>query len=106
MYGGNMFKSEFYLGELDNAGKIIAFTDFILQQPLPRLTAGPNMFYHVQVEDNEGELDVHVLGWYMGLAKNDPLGHHSIVSMIEQGIIDPIETANKLLDAVKRIVKH
>lgn len=106
MYGGNMLKSEFYLGEVDEAGKIIAFTDFILHQPLPRLTAGPNMFYHVQVEDTEGELDVHVLGWYMALPKNDPMGHHSIVSMIEQGILNPVETANKLFDAVKRIKKH
>jgi hypothetical protein len=105
MYALNLMESEFWLGELNTEGQITGFTNFILGQPLPRLLKGDNMFYYVQVQDDNGELDVHVVQWYMALSKTDPLKHHSIASMVESGIVDPIESGNKILQ-LHRKPKH
>lgn len=101
MYARNLLKSEFWLGEVNAQGEITGFTDFKLAQPLPRLLGGENMFYYVHVEDNDGELDVHVVQWYMAFAKQD-MKHRSVAQMVEQGLCNPIEAANKLMQVHKK----
>ena len=104
MYARDLMNSEFWLGEINAEGQITGFTNFILGQPLPRLLKGDNMFYYVQVQDENGELDVHVVQWYLAFPKSD-MQHRSIASMVEDGTLDPIDSANKILQ-LHRKRKH
>ena len=104
MYAADLSRSEFWLGETDETGTVTGFTNFILRQPLPRLLTGDNLFYYVQVQDNNGELDVYVAQWYIATPKDGSM-RLSICQMIENGTIDPVEAANNLL-ALHRKLKH
>lgn len=97
MYALDLSKREFWLGEVDGSGTITGFTNFILSHNLPHHLNDENLFYYVKVEDNNGDLDVHVAQWYAAIPKSDAYPHRSIVAMSADGTIDPIEAANKLL---------
>lgn len=105
MYAKNLPKDEFWLGVLDASGKITHFTDFILEQPMPRLLKADNMFYYVKVDDDNGKLDVCVAQWYMAMTKEEPSGR-SIADMVRNGHLNPIESANKILEIMHGTRKH
>ncbi len=97
MYALDLSKSQFWLGEIDSRGQITGFTDFELAQPLPAKNRSDNVFYYVQIEEEgDGELHLHVLRWYMAFPKTEK-HHRSIAALVEAGLLDPIDAANKIL---------
>lgn len=96
MYALDLSQSEFWLGDVNDQGAITGFTNFIPNRPLPSVMSD-DIFYYVQVQDHNGELDVHFVQSYLAFAKKQPLAHHSIAAMVSGGILDPVENANKIL---------
>ena len=101
MYALDLSRSEFWLGEVDDNGVITGFTDFILDHKVPHTISGYEMFYYVDVMEDEGHLEAQIIQWYAASPKTGQ--RESITSLAERGILNPIESANKIMDLHRKI---
>lgn len=97
MYAKDLAKSEYWLGEVDENGIITNFIDFILEHDKPQLLNADNMFYYVTVETDGEHLVVEPVQWYMAMSKTEPSGR-PIADMVKDGTLNPLESANKLME--------
>lgn len=98
MYPLDLSKNEFWLGDVDETGTITGFTNLILENRLLRLLAGPNMLYYVTVTEHGASIEVEVVQWYMAFPKKE-MEHMSVTEMVSRGLLDTIETANKIMQS-------
>lgn len=97
MYAENLEQSEFWLGEVDSNGVITSYTNFKLSRP-NRMLMDENVMYYVQVRELESDIDVHVAQWYTAIPKEENPKHYTVAEMAREGMLNPIEVGNWLLD--------
>lgn len=98
MYSGNLDEAEFWLGHVDERGKIVGFTDFIVDD-VPSCGIDNDIFYLVQVTEDGESLDVDVVQWYKATdARNRDSKPINILT--SEGVINPIEVSNAIISSV------